>query len=42
MCMREPGRDVTLSEAKGTMAADAPLAALGVTTGAETPVSRTD
>jgi hypothetical protein len=33
---------VTLSEAKGTISGMVPLAALGVTTGAEPPLSRID
>ena len=41
MCMRtDAGHHVTLSGAKGTVAVMAPLAALGVTTGAESAVSR--
>ena len=41
MCMQtDAGPHVTLSGAKATVAVVAPLAALGVTTGAESPVSR--
>jgi hypothetical protein len=44
MCMREVGTgvrmNVTLSEAKGTVSGMVPLAALGVTTAAEPPLSR--
>jgi len=40
MCMRDG--PVTLSGANGAMLGMVPLAALGVTTGAEPSVSRTD
>ena len=41
MCMRtDAGPHVTLSGAKWTVAVMASLAALGVTTGAESPASR--